>query len=270
MNTKVVKINAEIAVEMLKSNYDNRAEAKAHVKFLKDQMVEGKWKFTADPIKISKTGRILDGQHRLMAIIESNTEHDFLICYDLDDEIFDVLDTGKNRSAANILSIKGFENYVSLAALSKMIIRYNRGAYTGLLTGSGGKDFSNRSVTNQDILKFAETNNLQPYIRHGGVLNDKCKILTATSYAFFYYLFSNIDEESANIFFEKLVSGVNLNEKSSILYLRNKLFEDLGANNKMNARSKMGYVIKCWNLYRRQEECAFVKFNIKDKMPEPI
>jgi hypothetical protein len=269
MTTKIVKINAAIAAEMLKSNIDNRAEAKAHVRFLKDQMIAGKWKFTADPIKISKTGRVLDGQHRLMAIIESNTEHDFLICYDLDNEIFDVLDTGKNRSAGNVLSIKGFENYVSVAALSKMIIRYNSGQYSGLLTGFGGVG-GRKPVTNQDILAFAESNDLMPYLRFGSVLNDKCKLLTRTVYAFFYYLFTNIDEQSANIFFEKLVTGVGLTHKDPILYLRNKLIEDMGANNKMNARSKMGYVLKCWNLYRKNEECTFIRFNIKDQMPDPI
>jgi len=270
MNTKVVKINAEIAAEMLKSNIDNRAETKAHIRFLKSQMDEGKWKFTADPIKISKTGRILDGQHRLMAIIESNTEHDFLICYDLDDEIFDVLDTGKNRSAANVLSIKGFDSYVAVATLTKMIIRYNSGAYSGLLIGAGNYVGGRKSITNQDILEFAQSNDLLSYVRFGSALNDKCKLLTGTVYAFFYYLFTNIDEEAANIFFERLVSGVDLTHKDPILYLRNKLIDDMGANNKMNSRSKMGYVLKCWNLYRKQEECSFVRFSIKDEMPEPI
>jgi hypothetical protein len=266
MKTKMVRINAEIAAEMLKGNIDNRAEAKSHVKFLAIQMLQGKWKFTGDPIKISKTGRVLDGQHRLMAIVQSETEHDFLICYDLDNEIFDVLDTGKNRSAANILSIKGFERYTAVAALSKMIIRYNRGYYSGLLGGSGGYSV----VTNQDVLAYAESNDLMPYIRFGHVLNDKCKILTGTQYAFFFYLFTNIDEQAANVFFEKFASGVNLTEKDPVLYLRNKLFEDLSANNKMNPRSKLGYVIKCWNLYRKNEECSFIRFNIKDQMPDPI
>lgn len=269
MTTKMVRINAEIAAEMLKGNIDNRAAAKAHVKFLALQMLEGKWKFTGDPIKISKTGKVLDGQHRLMAIVQSQTEHDFLICYDLENEIFDVLDTGKNRSAGNVLSIKGFERYTSVAALAKMIIRYNKGQFSGLLIGSGAEGLS-RAVTNQEVLAFAESNDLMPYIRFGHVLNDKCKILTGTVYAFFFYLFTNIDEQAANVFFEKLVSGVNLTEKDPVLYLRNKLFEDMGANNKMNARSKLGYVIKGWNLYRKNEECSFIRFNIKDQMPDPI
>jgi len=268
----MVRINAEIAAEMLKGNIDNRAEAKNHVRFLAIQMLEGRWKFTGDPIKISKTGRVLDGQHRLMAIIQSQTEHDFLICYGLENEIFDVLDTGKNRSASDVLSIKGFERYTSVAALTKMIIRYNRGSYSGLLQGTGGKSTSsaNATVTNQDILEYAELNDLTPYIRFGHVLNDKCKILTGTVYAFFFFLFTNIDEQAANVFFEKLVSGVNLTEKDPVLYLRNKLFEDLSANNKMTQRSKLGYVIKCWNLYRKNEECSFIRFNIKDQMPDPI
>lgn len=269
MKTEVLKINAEKAKELLKSNYDNRAETKSHVKFLAIQMLEGKWKFTADPIKISKTGRILDGQHRLMAVIESDTEQDFLFCYDLDNEVFDVLDTGKNRSAANVLSIKGFDNYVAVASLAKMIIRYSVGSYSGIITGMGNIS-GRKAVTNQDILKFAQSNDLMPYVKHGYALNTKCKLLTGTAYAFFYYLFTNIDEEAANVFFERLVSGVHLTHKDPILYLRNKLIDDMGANNKMNARSKMGYVLKCWNLYRKQEECSFVRFNIKDQMPDPI
>jgi len=45
------------------------------------QIRQGKWKYNGDTIKIAATGDVLDGQHRLWAIIESKTAVETVIVY---------------------------------------------------------------------------------------------------------------------------------------------------------------------------------------------
>lgn len=105
-----------MAADYLLNNIDNRKKTREHIRFLSEQMLNGQWKVTGDSIKIAKSGRILDGQHRLSAIIECGIPQEMLVIDGLDEDVFSVLDTGKNRSAADVLSIKGFKHYTHLAA----------------------------------------------------------------------------------------------------------------------------------------------------------
>jgi hypothetical protein len=71
-------------------------------------MINNKWKQdTGECIKISKTGRILDGQHRLKAVILSNCSIYFYVATNIDDSVFDVLDTGKARNSRRELCNSG-------------------------------------------------------------------------------------------------------------------------------------------------------------------
>ena len=56
-----------------------------------------------------KTGVILDGQHRLLAVIVSNTPTWFHIAKGLDENVFDVLDTGAARNGSDTFRVKGIK-----------------------------------------------------------------------------------------------------------------------------------------------------------------
>jgi hypothetical protein len=103
-------ITPQIAKTLLEHNTHNRPLNLPHVKFLAKQMKQGQWKMDGDPIKVSATGRILDGQHRLHAIVESDTTQQIIILYNVPDESFSVIDTGRVRQAADVLSITGYSD----------------------------------------------------------------------------------------------------------------------------------------------------------------
>ena len=66
-----VFVDVPLALELLKANSTNRELRNHVVEGYVDQMKKGQWREdTGETIKISKTGRLLDGQHRLNAIVK--------------------------------------------------------------------------------------------------------------------------------------------------------------------------------------------------------
>jgi len=126
--SQVELINPAKAEELLKQNTSNRRLNDAVVAHYANQMSNGTWPFTGHPIVIGISGRLLDGQHRLKAIIKANVSMPMLVVRGIENEAdaFDAIDTGKLRSSGDVLSAKGYKQSHALAAIARVIIRYER------------------------------------------------------------------------------------------------------------------------------------------------
>lgn len=103
---EVVNVTPDIARHLIEtSNRENRKVKPNVVKRYARLMAEGDWRFSPETISISKTGRLLNGQHRMLAVIESGVTCRFLFATGFDDEIFGVLDRGAVRTRADALKI---------------------------------------------------------------------------------------------------------------------------------------------------------------------
>jgi hypothetical protein len=244
------------AVELLQANVKNRNPKVMVVSKYARDMANGKWKNdTFELIKISKTGVILDGQHRLMAVVKSNVNVYFHIVDGLDDSILDVLDTGTVRNAADVFKI----NQVKYASLIPAVISF----YDMLKESRKGRS-TNVSIrkTNAALL---ETYYLNPekwdaiaYEGHN-LYNQFGKILTQSFIGGFLAFFSDIDEDAATTFMNQLCTGKNI-ENDSINLLRMKLVNDKVSTHKLTATTKQMFIIKCWNAYRKNQTLKVIKF----------
>src|SRR5580692_2847485 len=99
-----IMLTPEMAVQFLEHNTLNRPLSDQHVKRLVGQIIGGKWKFNGDTIKISKGGGILDGQHRLWAVVESKVSIETGLVMGIEKDAFATIDTlRKPRSGADVL-----------------------------------------------------------------------------------------------------------------------------------------------------------------------
>lgn len=122
MKTTVETITPEIAKEYLKRNFNNRPLREKDISFYSNQIKSGLWRLTGQGISFDKSNKLIDGQHRLNAIIRANKAVEMLVVRDVSSDTFDVYDTGKNRSAGDVLSINGVKNSVKAASI---IAAYN-------------------------------------------------------------------------------------------------------------------------------------------------
>ena len=113
-------ITPAMAAEMLQRNTNNRPIKPPRIKLLTQEMTAGRFVETGDSIKFSSTGKLLDGQHRLLACIQSGVPFRTVVACGLQDEVFRVLDTGTPRTSADGLSVAGFVDTKRLAAAAKL------------------------------------------------------------------------------------------------------------------------------------------------------
>jgi hypothetical protein len=99
-------ITPVMAKEYLKANIGNRPLRRGHVKDLADAITRGEFLKTHQGIAFDTGGNVLDGQHRLEAIVAANMPVAMNVTFDAPSESFAVLDQGTRRTASDILRIQ--------------------------------------------------------------------------------------------------------------------------------------------------------------------
>ena len=78
----------------LENNDGNRKLRPTHVDFLTRIITSGQWQITHQGIAIGKSGRLLDGQHRLRAVIKANMSVPMMVATGVDDVTYKAMDAG--------------------------------------------------------------------------------------------------------------------------------------------------------------------------------
>ncbi|RGL48554.1 hypothetical protein DXC54_07885 [Bifidobacterium longum] len=111
ITAKVETITPEIAKTMLGEN----------VNLFAREIRNGEWRFNGEAIKFGKDGRLLDGQHRLLAVIAADKPLTTLVIRGLEDETQQTMDSGKTRTLGDVLTLRGEKNSTQLASLARAV-----------------------------------------------------------------------------------------------------------------------------------------------------
>jgi hypothetical protein len=204
---EIVTVTPEMAAKLLELNHLNRALSDGHVKRIADQIKEGKWKFNGDTIKIAIDNGVLDGQHRLWAIVESQIAVKTIIVHGIERDAFATIDTlRKPRSVGDTMSINGLTRYRNVAGTAlQWLIRYQRGILTEYKRPE-------HRIENADV---EEAYKNHPQI---GVAVERSSSLRGLAnpsvMGFFYYVLSNQNAELAELMMNVLTdpTGTSVND----------------------------------------------------------
>ena len=108
MEIKKVWTTPAEAKALLETNTHNRTLSPTIVEKLRSDMNAGRWnEDTAEPLKVSRDGVLLDGQHRLSALATSSLAGlNLWIAYGVPAEAQEFMDLGKSRTAQDILRLR--------------------------------------------------------------------------------------------------------------------------------------------------------------------
>jgi len=100
IKTEIVFVTPEIAKQFLGNNDPafNRRPVKSHVNEIADAILSGGWVPSHQGIAFDDSGRLLDGQHRLMAVVKANTGVWMQVNRGVPQESFFYIDTSKRRT----------------------------------------------------------------------------------------------------------------------------------------------------------------------------
>jgi len=137
-------ITPELARDLLANNPVNRNVRKNLVARYAADIREGRWVYNGSTIIVGKSGRLLDGQHRLNAVVEADLPIEVELIEGMDEDVFVTIDTGAARTAGDVFHIKGYPNASNLASIARAAVIYLRGGPGGL----------RRAVSNPELEAF--------------------------------------------------------------------------------------------------------------------
>lgn len=253
----LIDITPTLAAIMLKFNTGNRPVKQNNLERIIAEMKAGRFVFNGDAIRFSSDQRLIDGQHRLMACVETGLTFTSVVIEGIDQKAFSTIDSGRKREAGDVLAISGFSNSKVMAAAIRLVVFIN----------SGNKTIQSISMTGAEVLELSKT--MLPGIVESThyAAGKKNTPLTRSSIAALHYLFSQKDPVKAATFFEKLRTGENLSGRHPILLLRNALEYGHKSKRSLAIESEIALTIKAWNHFRRGNEIKSLRYRDDEAFP---
>jgi hypothetical protein len=246
-------IKRHMAVVEADDSKKNRKISDGGVNRYAADMKAGRWQLNGETIKIAPDGQILDGQHRLLACVQSNTSFQTLLVEEVASDSFQSIDIGISRTAGNLLYLAGCKNSTVLASALVLLWRWEQG---------GGKQFDRWAQTPSKPEQFdilSRHPKIQEYV--GKIHVNAFKGLASMGLlATLWYLFAEKDETLADAFFDALSNGIGLQADDPVYVLRERLLKDRAMAAQRGGRQSMevsaDFFLRAWNATRKNEKIA--------------
>ena len=202
------------AAELLSTMERNRKASERIVAIYAHLMQSGDWcDDESTPLRFDEHGHLLDGQHRLLALIQSNQTRSFFVVRGIRASTQEVMDGGRARSLADALHLRGRANGANLAAEARYLITYER---TGHFDVEG---FVRATIP--EALRYVEAHYDEMHVALGvGDGMQKAMRRGTAAWAALYVILSRINTTCAQRFFAGIETGEGLPSGSPILLLR--------------------------------------------------
>lgn len=262
MLTKFEAITPARAAELLKTNTANRPISLPHLNSLVKQMQSGAFKETGQTIQIGASGCLLDGQHRLSAIVRAGVTISFLVVYGVPDEVFDVLDQGRRRSPGDVLAVAGFSQSGHRAAIARMIMGFRSNTLASAVSAS--------RVSPAEVLAFCEETDLTYALTVGKRYAEAFPMIPRSEWAFLGFVLQEIDPYLVDSFLTDLATGANLPAKDVVLGVRNRIISAAGSALRLPAQQRFSLIFKAWNRCRTNRREGMVKIAAGEPITMPV
>lgn len=245
-----ILITPSMARQMMAGNAENQRNIKlGKVREYAEMMKEGQWIYpTGETLKIDTDGRLIDGQNRLQAVIESGVPVRFDIRNELDPTAMLVLDSGASRNLGDSLAVFGTPQRAKAAAIVRWVMMWDNGIYRGSSGRTGWSPSRMKQVTEyqRDALNYdASAARGADAARHR--LGPSGPAGTA------HYLLHRIDASQAEDFFDHVISGANLPERHPAKTLRERLLSNRTSREGWDRYEQLAAYIRGWNAFRKNE-----------------
>lgn len=246
-------ITPVVATEWLKMNTLNRPKKLKKIALYTADMKAGAWPITGATICFGKSGRLLDGQNRLQAIVDSGSTVRMLVVWDLADDIFDVIDGGARRTASDALVIEGHEGWVAScgATTARLVMNLTEGRLPYSLTYSP-----------QNIRRFVTAEpDIMGSVQFIASLPRRPAPMPHSAAAALHFFMAQRDSDLADLLMMQLYRGDNMTADDMVLRLRNNLLGRvqqgaMGSNT--DVTNVMSAVIRVWNSRRAGRSIAHI------------
>jgi hypothetical protein len=173
--TTIEKITPSLAKAYLDANTMNRPVRETHIAKLAHDMASGNYHSNGATIVFNGDGTLLDGQHRLMAIVESGVSIEMLVVRGVAKAAMKTIDANISRKASDVAQMMGHTSAHQLVGTVRLLMNARNGVQNN----------SNWATTSQ-IMEFLQSHpHLQDVV---SAVTKMQKVAPVTTVASWYYL----------------------------------------------------------------------------------
>ena len=230
MHSQVIKLTPPLAESWLEQNTFNRKVSRHTVSRYAHDMKSGAWTLNHQGIAFDENGVLVDGQHRLMAVIESGAEVDMMVTW------------GASRVGIDELRVRSVSDVIKFGGLSDWIERKHlESAKQMMLLMSPPGLYANHRPSTQQMVDFANKNKAAIQFSEQQFQTHVKGVSTAGSRAVVATAFYHFDRRDLEEFCETLYSGVVTSpERSAAIRAREAAIAG-GFSGGGSARQKMAW-----------------------------
>lgn len=251
----LMTITPDAARDLLVRNegedYHNRPLSGGTVSRYASEMARG-WRLTGETIIISRSGKLLNGQHRLQACIASGQSFQTFVVFGIADDAFAFMDKGKKRTAADIFSINGIADQNVVASATLWVWKYY---HSGMQNPHGGT-----GPEPDQLYDF--------FLQHQGLLDSLTsgrrfvsKALASMSLmTALHYLCAKKNKALADSFFYDVATNDGVKKSSAAGRLHNRLLDERIAGGSLSNIYAAAFTVMSWNSIRRNEKPPLLRW----------
>jgi hypothetical protein len=241
------------AKQWLQGNVDNRKLREGRVLFFSRLLQEDEWELTGDAIVFDDQGVLINGQHRLTALVVAKTSAQFLVLRGVPSKAQEVMDQGLSRNLGDQLHRRGTLYPAVVASALQWLAQMNYTEKTGNVHYSTG---AQRPSLRELLALFEANPELADEQKNLNKIRYYLKVRPGPTLALYHRLLQ-IDREEAEIFFKQLQEGTGLAKNDPIWRLREWCIAETRTRNTKGRAPAYRYVamvLKAWNFWRDGKE----------------
>ena len=257
----IEQIDPETALKYLDQNIENnRKVTNWKVDQFAQDMRDGKWVETSATIKFDEADKLIDGQHRLLAIIDADMTVPMAVSRGEHEGAVFVIDTGITRSTGASLTVAGITSSGAapqIAATANVLNAIEQGMFRHAMSSLGRQD----RMTNQQMVDY-----VRPRVEEIAAANHVAKTvyralpLNQSVIAAAYIVLSRLDRDAAEQFFDLIANGVSEGQGDPILTLTRRVTGDKMSGRRTMQSTALFMLFRVWNAWRDGEK--FTKMQI--------
>lgn len=248
-NVSIEQVTPQIALAYLNTTKTNRHLSVDRVAVLAETMILGDFKENGETIIFDDCGTLIDGQHRMAAIVKSNVTIKCIVVRGVCNTALDTIDIGRSRNAADIISISGSlgETSKALASAARLALIFELSKGNSITCPSVK---TRAKITSDKIAKYAMENTVLQSAINDLMCYKKPGIIISVAVAGFILYRARNQSILADEYINAVMSGIGLHEKSPALTVRTKLLNSKSRQTPLSKAGIIGVVSSGWKYHR--------------------
>lgn len=257
MSVSIEKVTSDIAAKWLETNSEYQRDVKPHgLNSLVTTMREGRYMVNGESIIFDWNGRLIDGQHRLMAIIEAGICTEAVVVRGVNPDAYKTIDnTGAgSRSSADLFAIQKEVNACLMSAILRLIIAYvEYGRWPGQqIPVSAGK------MAPDKIVNALES---YPTVREIASIATahRTKAIPPAYVGFLIWCVGEGYRKDVLAFLRRIMDGLGLDQTSPEYHYRKRIIDNAARTKTTPKNIVWSLLSKCWNASARGQRMASLR-----------